>query len=245
MKVKKKTVILTAAGLLTVWLLADLYISNFVPAATRREIRLARLPEAFSGFRVAHLSDLHATSFGKDNAALISLLEGENPDIIVITGDLIDRGDFGERPGQLDWAEKTVSRLVQIAPVYYVTGNHEWGAEYKAARKGDPRPIPRLKEIIDRHGAVWLDNDYLVIRRGGDAIVLAGITDPNGPADQVDPLPMLSDIRAEMNEPFILALSHRYDRLDEYAQWGLDLVLTGHAHGGLVRLPFTDGLYGP
>lgn len=224
--------------LLVLWLGADLYLSNFVPQVTRTEITLPRLPGGFAGYRVAHVSDLHAKSFGRGSNTLLTLLEREQPDIIAITGDLIDE------TSQLEWAESLLGRLMEIAPVYYVTGNHEWGGDYKAAREGRERLVPKLREIVKAQGAEWMDNTFLTIGRGGDTIVLAGLTDPNGPRDQQAIGPLVARIR-KTGDPFILTLSHRYDRLEEYAENGLDLVLSGHAHGGVIRLPFTEGLVGP
>lgn len=223
----------------------ELYRSNYVPEITRRRIALARLPSAFEGLLVAHLSDMHGKSFGRGNETVLRMLEAEKPDLIAITGDLIDGLSSGTIDAQLDWASTQISRLTAIAPVYYVTGNHEWGADYKAAREGRERLVPRLKALMETYGAIWLDNQFVTLEREGASIVLAGLTDPNGPADQQDMDALMARIREQEGNAMVLALSHRYDRLDEYEAQKLDLVLTGHAHGGVIRPPFTEGLFGP
>jgi predicted MPP superfamily phosphohydrolase len=235
-----------AVGAAALMLVGELYFSNFVPEVTHARIPLARLPEAFDGLRVAHLSDLHSKSFGRGNETALRLLEAEKPDLICVTGDLID-GLSGEKiSAQLAWADTQLARLAAIAPVCFVAGNHEWSADYQAAREGRERPIQRLKEILARHGAVWLDNQFTALERNGGSIILAGLTDPNGPADQLDYGPLMARVRETVpGDAFILALSHRYDRLDEYEALGIDLMLTGHAHGGVIRLPFTEGVFGP
>ncbi|MCL2030568.1 MAG: metallophosphoesterase [Oscillospiraceae bacterium] len=234
-----------AAGAAALMLGGELYLSNFVPEITRVSIPLARLPAEFEGLRVAHLSDLHGKSFGRRNETVLRLLEAEKPDLICVTGDLIDGLSDAALNARLTWADTQLARLTAIAPVYFVTGNHEWGADYQAAREGRERPLPRLRALLDRHGAVWLDHRYVTLERGTASIVLAGLTDPNGPADQTDPGPLMARIRAREGDAFVLALSHRFDRLDEYEALGLDLTLAGHAHGGVIRPPFTEGLFGP
>lgn len=234
--------IITAAVLL---LAGELIRSNWFPEVTHTRIALPGYPAEFDGLRVAHVSDLHGQSFGQDNETVLRMVEAEQPDLIVITGDLIDGYAEDRLERQLTWAYTQLERLTRIAPVYYVTGNHEWGADYLAAREGRRRPVPRLKTMMDSLGVHWMDNQYLTLERGDATIVIAGLIDPNGPADQQDPAPLMARIRGREEDAFILMLSHRYDRLDEYEALGLDLVLTGHAHGGVIRLPFTEGLYGP
>ena len=233
------------AGALLLLLGGELYRSNFVPEVTRADIPLARLPEAFDGLRVAHLSDQHGKSFGRNNETTLRLLAAEKPDLICVTGDLIDGLTEAELEARLTWADTQIACLAAIAPVYYVAGNHEWSADYRAAREGRERLIPRLRALLEHYGAVWLDNRYELLERGGASIVLAGLTDPNGPADQLDHAPLIARVREREGDIFILALAHRFDRLDEYEELGLDLTLAGHAHGGLIRLPFTGGLFGP
>ncbi len=192
-----------------------------------REYQLSydTLPRAFDGFRIVQLSDLHAGSFGTDNIRLISAVTAARPDIIAVTGDLVD----GE--GQGGYVRELMTALTAIAPVYYVTGNHEWASGM----------IGELFDILDDCGVTALRNTYTVLERGGASILLAGLEDPNGPADMETPGQVMEQLREETGGGFTVLLAHR-NRVEEYALLGAQLVLCGHAHGGLIRLPFTDGL---
>jgi len=213
-----------AAGFLAV----NFYISNYTLQLSRYTVSLPRLPEAFDGFKIVHLSDWHSAQFGKDNEHLVEIVRGEQPDLIALTG------DFVEHRSELAGMETLCRALAAIAPTYYVTGNHEWGG----------RMARQTRELVYTCGVVSLDNDYEFISRQGQSICVIGIEDLNGPRDQLT----LAEVAAQARrgrDPFLLMLCHRYDRWDEFVEQRVDLALTGHAHGGMVRLPFTDGIYGP
>lgn len=94
-------------------------------------------------------------------------------------------------------------------------------------------------------GVTWLRNGFVTLQRGGDSLLLAGIDDPNGYADQKTPQQVAREVRDAAPEGFWLLLAHRNNLFEsEYAALGADLTLSGHGHGGLWRLPFTDGLLG-
>lgn len=188
----------------------------------------ARLPAAFAGFRISLLSDLHSASFGAGNEKLLAMVEAQRPDLIAVTGDLLDRS----RP---DYAlvEPLFRGLTAIAPTYYVTGNHEWALGSGA--------VEGLKRTIAACGATVLSNEYLPLEREGERIILMGIDDPNGYRDQKKLPELMSEVRAAYGNPYVLLLAHRNDGM-LYESCRVDVTLCGHAHGGLFRLPFTDGL---
>ena len=189
----------------------------------------ADLPEGFDGCRIAVLSDLHGAEFGENNQELFTAVAQESPDYIVYLGDLEDH----YRGPAAGYAETVAVGLTAIAPTYYVTGNHEWGI-------GD---VPALKETLAAHGVSVLSNQFVPLERNGDIIVLAGIDDPNGYADQKTPEEVAAEVYAAYGDPFWVLLAHRNDRFEsQYSLLGADLVLSGHGHGGIIRLPFTDGL---
>ena len=189
----------------------------------------ADLPEGFDGCRIAVLSDLHGAEFGENNQELFTAVAQESPDYIVYLGDLEDH----YRGPAAGYAETVAGSLTAIAPTYYVTGNHEWAI----------KDVPVLKERLTAGGVTVLSNQFLTLERGGDAIVLAGIDDPNGYADQKPPETVAAEVYAAHGDPFWLLMAHRNDRFEsQYSLLGADLVLSGHGHGGIIRLPFTDGL---
>ena len=192
-------------------------------------VESARLPQAFAGLRVALVSDVHSKEFGGDNGDLLEAVKAQHPDLIAITGDLVDR--FSP---DLEKAEDLARGLAAIAPTYYVTGNHEWALGTLAVKD--------LKEKLTAAGVTVLSNQYLVLERDGARLVLAGIDDPNGYADQKTLPELMEEIRQAEGDAFVLLLAHRNTDYDLYAQCGVDVTLCGHGHGGVIRLPFTDGL---
>lgn len=128
------------------------------------------LPAAFDGFRILQISDLHGDIFGRDNRRLLSAVKDARPDIIVITGDLIDA------PNDLEAVGALLPRLAETAPCYYVTGNHEWAC-------GALRSFGRCWQ--KPASGCWT-TDWCVLNRGGAQILLAGVRTP-GWADSVQP----------------------------------------------------------
>ena len=188
-----------------------------------------RLPAGFDGCVIVQLSDLHGTLFGEDNRDLLKVVAKERPDYIFLTGDLLDQ----YRATPHSYAVSLGGALADIAPTYFVTGNHEWALP----------DVPGLKRALEVAGVQVLTNEYTVLARDGDNAVLAGVDDPNGYADQKTPEEVAEEVRAAFADPFWILLAHRNNYFeDAYCRLGADLVISGHGHGGLVRLPFTDGL---
>lgn len=188
-------------------------------------------PEAFSGFKIVQISDLHNAEFGTDNQKLIDILKSEAPDAIVITGDLIDA-----RRTNTEIAESFARRCMEIADCYYVPGNHE-------ARLGDTYDAFESALIAD--GMNVLRNGSVRIRKEMDAIRIIGVDDPAF-AKASDAITNLdAALEALSSDDFTILLAHRPELIDEYSKWGIDLVLSGHAHGGQIRLPGIGGLYAP
>ena len=229
---KRRVFVLIIAAALVLALLIWLLWANSSPAATQVTVASGALPEAFEGFKIAHVSDLHNAVFGRKNEKLLSLIRAAKPDIIAITGDLID-----SRHTDIDSALAFVEAAAEIAPVYYVTGNHESRLDFDEI---EPRLIAA--------GARVLRNEAEAIGRGGERIRLAGIDDPSfirtgGTAEEraAAELEQLGD----GGGTFTVLLAHRPELVEVYAEYGAGLVLSGHAHGGQVRLPFLGGLYAP
>ena len=204
------------------WENTSLQTAFFDPAFTE-------LPAGFDGCRIVVLSDLHGAEFGPDNADLFQAVADQAPDYIFYLGDLEDKYR-GPEPG---FAETAAAGFAAIAPTYYVTGNHEWAIG----------GVPELKERLEAQGVTVLSNAFVTLERSGDTVVLAGIDDPNGYADQKTPEELAAEIYAAYGDPFCMLLAHRNDHFEkQYSLLGADLVFSGHGHGGIIRLPFTDGL---
>ena len=186
---------------------------------TQHTVPSAQLPESFDGFQIAHVSDLHNTELDRGNQQLLRALTRAEPDMIAITGDLVDswHDDF-------EVARSFIREAVNIAPVYYVPGNHEVIPEYEA-----------LKEFLLAAGVFVLEDESMLFHKGQEAITISGLRDP----DFGYPLPDLAE------ETYQILLSHRPELIDYYTRQGFELVLSGHAHGGQFRLPFIGGLVAP
>ena len=212
--------------LIILLLAAFFYWQNFSVQTETVSVQCDGLPTRFDGLRIVQISDLHGRSFGEDNEKLLSAVAEADPDLLCITGDLFDTAEDAHS------LEAFLRELCQIAPTYYVTGNHEWQVEN----------LRSLLAQMEELGVHVLRNEYVHM---GDGLVIAGVDDPCGPYDQKTPKQLVSEIRAEVGEEsFIVMLDHRNDRLEQWAELGVDLVLSGHCHGGVVRLPYVGGLFG-
>lgn len=221
----------TAALLVLTALLAAGFLlwGNCSLQTTETALVSPALPPAFDGLRIVELADLHGRVFGRGSRRLLAAVRRAEPDLICIDGDLFDEHtDLAMLPPLL-------RGLCAIAPVYYVTGNHEWR-------------VPGLRGILAQMracGVTVLQDDWRMLRRGEDALIVAGTDDPCGPAERKTPAELIADIRAEAGEAaFLLLLTHRNDQLPQWSALGVQAVLAGHCHGGVVRLPFVGGLFG-
>ena len=197
-------------------------------------ISSCELPDAFDGYRIAHVSDLHNAEFGDRNQRLLEMLREAEPDMIAITGDLID-----SRKTNIAVALAFAEEAVKFAPCYYVSGNHE-------ARVSEYQD---LKTGLEAAGVTVLDDAQVKIEVSGESITVIGVNDPSFHADYLtsDAAVMdrkLSELSSE-DAGFTILLSHRPELFDTYAAHDMDLVLTGHAHGGQFRLPLIGGLIAP
>ena len=188
------------------------------------------LPKAFDGFSILHLSDLH---FGSESMARRKALSPKfgRPDLIAVTGELLDL----YTPEYLQTAGEWMERACRIAPVYYVPGNHE---------AKDLKHYPQVRKVLEQAGATLLENLGVLLCRGDQSIGLFGIQDPRFFEGEEDFSKTLRKL-ARQKPQFSILLSHRPERLAQYAKEAFSLVLSGHAHGGQVRLPGIPGLYAP
>lgn len=234
-KKKKLFIIFAVAAALLIALILWIIWGNTALELNTYTISSDELPEAFDGYRIAHVSDLHNAEMGDGNENLLAMLREAEPDMIAITGDLID-----SRNTDIAVALNFAEEAIQIAPCYYVTGNHESRVpEYS-----------ELKAGMEAAGVVVLENERVEVERSGNFITLFGVDDPSFNTDYLfgDAATVISteleELTAEEGK-FTVLLSHRPELFDTYVESGVDLVLSGHAHGGQFRLPFVGGLVAP
>ena len=231
---KKKSVLIASILILTGLIIWTLW-GNTALEVNEYQITSDKIPEAFSGFRIAQVSDLHNAEFGEGNCKLIGLLSQTDPDMIVLTGDLID-----SRQTDIEIALEFAEQAMQISPVYFISGNHEARVrEYDDLKMG----------LVDA-GVVVLENQQVQITKEGEHITLIGVDDPSFRTDYLfgDAESVIKQATADLQnetDSFTILLSHRPELFDTYVDSGVDLVFSGHAHGGQFRIPLVGGLVAP
>lgn len=195
---------------------------------SRYEVNSKKLPESFDGFKIVQLSDLHGAEFGEDGMELVEKVKELEPDMIALTGDFVtDEGDLAA-------VKKLAGRLTELCPVYFVSGNHEFGSGLAV----------KVRNILERAGVKYLSNEYLTISRGEDEILLGGVEDPLAYADMLSPDELAQKMNDAAPDAFKILLGHRNYWMTEYPELPVDLIFCGHAHGGLIRIPGVGGLIG-
>ena len=232
---KKKCIILSVVVVILIALVIWIAWGNTALELNTYAVTSSRLPKSFDGYRIAHVSDLHNAEMGENNEKLLTMLREADPDMIAITGDLID-----SRNTDVEIALQFVQEAMKIAPCYYVTGNHE-------ARVNE---YEELKTGLISAGVIILEDAQTEISIGGESITLIGVNDPSFQTDYLfgDSETVMSSKLTELHtdrDGFTILLSHRPELFDTYTDHDIDLVLSGHAHGGQFRLPFIGGVVAP
>ena len=235
MKTKKKFIVLAAIVAILILLIIWIAYGNTDLEIYKYNVKSEDIPSEFDNFRIVQISDLHNAEFGENNEKLLLMLKQADADIIAITGDMID-----SRNTDVDVAISFAQKAVNIAPVYYVNGNHESrvSGEYE-----------KLKQGLTDAGVTILENSSADITIGDETITLIGINDPTFRMDIVYDT-MEQNIAHQLvnvipgNDNYKVLLAHRPEYFDVYAG-NVDLVLSGHAHGGQFRIPFIGGLVAP
>lgn len=204
-------------------LIAD---SVFRTTVSQFDLVSPKLPKSFDGFRIVQLSDFHGGIFANNEilAEKVFVLE---PDIIVLTGDFIDYPSA--LPNVIDIARKLQETGI---PVYFVSGNHDWASG----------SIVDLFVELEDAGVICLRNEFIELNRSGEKIIVCGVEDPNSWSDLKTPDNVVSDLRSKYEDNYVLLLGHRNYWVEQYPNLPVDLILCGHSHGGIIRLPFIGGL---
>ena len=214
--------------------LASIWISYNWLTVTHFTVRSSKISEPF---RIVLVSDLHEHQFGRDNEKLAVKIREQSPDLIIIDGDMIN-GDSENA----DTAGGLVRALKETAPVYYSFGNHEYS--YMEAGHED------LTEELEAAGAVVLNYQSIDIDVKGNQIRLGGLyeygfeTGMQSEEENERAIPYLEEYAD--TDRYLIMCAHRPESFypwDMADQWGIDLVLSGHLHGGQVIIPGVGGLY--
>ena len=232
---KKKFIFLAVVAAVLIALVIWIAWGNTALELNTYTVTSSRLPKNFDGYRIAHVSDLHNAEMGEGNEKLLTMLREAAPDMIAITGDLID-----SRNTDVEIALQFAQEAMKIAPCYYVSGNHE-------ARVNG---YEELKTGLISAGVIILEDVQTEISIEGETITVIGINDPSFQTDYLfgDAETVVSSKLSELHtdrDGFTILLSHRPELFDTYTDHDVDLVLSGHAHGGQFRLPFIGGVIAP
>ena len=198
-------------------------------------LKFDKLPQAFDNFKIAQVSDIHCDKVGHSDLSFINKIKNFNPDMIVITGDILDSYN-----NNMDIAYNILSQLAIVAPCYFVSGNHELRLpeEYEQL-------INRMKKLNITH----LHNSKLFITKNNESINLVGVEDYNffKNEDNLNHRANFIKTLKELYSPnhFNILLSHRPEKFPIYADIKYELIFSGHAHGGQWRIPFVGGIFSP
>ena len=190
---------------------------------TKYNIHSSTLPKEFDGYKIVQISDFHCKEFGNNEDSLIRAVKKLNPDIIFLTGDIVDEDHTVEN------ADYLISGLVDVAPMYYVTGNHEY---YGGA------PYDEFKELCIKYGVDILDNETREIEKDGAKIKISGL-------DWQKIFANMKDVLGYADQSYFnILLCHDASKFNFISEYGYDIVFSGHIHGGLVRIPIKGGVFG-
>lgn len=219
-----------------VFLVCFSYFENNSIVISKYDVKSETLPVAFNNFKIVQISDLHNKVFYKDNNTLVAKIKSQKPDIIVITGDLVDRRKYNEEN-----AISTINKIKDIAPIYYVNGNHEgWSGNFAS-----------LEKKLIESGVFVLRNESVFYEKGKEKVLILGVDDPafntnSHSEDYMNEDIMKSELLDINNKKYFkILLSHRPELFDLYVHNNIDVAFTGHAHGGQVIIPFIGGIISP
>ena len=188
---------------------------------TRYDYTSSKVPEGFDGYRIVHISDFHCKEFGDGESDLIAMIRNAEPDLILFTGDSIDDEH------SLDNYRDLITGIYDVAPIYYVNGNHEYDSS---------APLAEMKELNEKYQVHDLNDASVVVEHNGDSILLSGLD------FRLTMRGLRNNIDYANTTMFNILLYHGTDKFDGIAPYNYDLVLSGHTHGGIVCLPFIGGI---
>lgn len=250
------TVYLAAAGIFVCIVFLRILYETHTFRVTRYEVRSDKFPEMMKDWKIVFLSDLHNQEYGEKNQKLIDAIRKERPDLILVGGDMLIRGEEAE----IFPAVRFMGAMTKICPVYCANGNHEQQMKEGMERYGDT--YANYRAHLVSQGVHMLENETALLTIGGMESEISGIEIPvryygkglpwkgkkkfeGADVEELQKKMESSRDRLGKEEPYRIFLVHQPLYAEEYVKWGADLILCGHLHGGIVRLPFLGGVISP
>lgn len=243
------TVFILLVIIASFFLAAEIWRETHSFSVTRYQVKSEKLKGLNRDVKIVFLSDLHNCVYGKENEDLLSSVRRENPDLILIGGDML----VGKTGVPHDAALDFVRQLPVICPVIYANGNHE------QRRKSDPELYGSIHQeyerILKESGVKFLENDACIMEVGGGKLLICGLAlemeayakfkKAHITAGNIEAYMGFSPVKNSVAYDYSILLAHNPSYVDAYLEWGADLILSGHLHGGLVRIPGIGGIITP
>lgn len=211
-----------------------LYCENNNLQINNYSITNNNFPVEFNNYKIVQISDFHNTKSKRLAKDLVKEIKNQKPDIIVLTGDLIDANKE-----HMDISIDFIKEINNTAPIYFVTGNHE----------ASINDYSELKNKLEENNVTILDNESQVIKKKSSEINIIGISDPTMKHSHYETDENIIEFELDSidynKDNYTILLSHRPELFEIYVDNDINLVLTGHAHGGQIRIPFIVGLIAP
>lgn len=233
----KKKIIIIVFLIIFILMLIELYIDASWIQTTRFEVSSDKVPASFDGYKILQLSDLHSKEFGQNNEKLLERIDASNPDIIVLTGDFVTANET-----DFTVFFELVDKISPKYEVYYITGNHEQAMSGSSKKE--------IFSYLSEKGVKFLNNEHIEIGQGEEKINLYGLCYESayysGRRDNIYTQEMMAKSLGEADlSKFNLLLTHSPTNFEVYKTWGADLILSGHVHGGMIRVPFVGAIFSP
>lgn len=233
----KKKIIIIVFLIIFVLMLIELYIDANWIQTTSFEVFSKKIPSSFDGYKILQLSDLHSKKFGKDNRKLLQKIDKSNPDIIVLTGDFVSANET-----DFTVFFELVDKISPKYEVYYITGNHEQAMSSSSKKE--------IFSYLSEKGVKFLNNEYIEISQEKERINFYGLcyessyySDKKG---NIYTKEMMTKSLGEADSSkYNILLTHSPTNFEVYKSWGADLILSGHVHGGMIRVPFVGAIFSP
>jgi len=231
---RKNRLIINIIAIFLIVFIIRLYIDNNVFEVSYIDFMDEEIPSSFSGSKILQISDLHNKTYGDENVVLLNAIEEISPDYIFLTGDMVSSRDT-----EFSNFYSLASEIGKLYDCYYIPGNHELDFSNDSLKE--------FYKTLEEYKITVLDNEMVELIKDGEKINLYGMWyNPKYYIKEDFKLDIMEKImnKAE-KDSFNILLTHNPDDFEVYADWGADLIFSGHVHGGMIRLPYVGGVISP